>query len=217
MKFFENDSLEILFKKNLSYSEFLEKQKELTSKVQNKSKKNYIIVCNHSPLLTIGRGDRQNNSKGVSYGGSLPCYKIKRGGGLTFHGKNQLILYPIIKLDNKFGFRQYLDFLMSFSVDLLERFSSIRLKSKQNPLGLWYNHLKVGSLGISLERLVTNHGIAVNVNQIEVPLQELNPCGLHYDQYTSLMDVVGTSFSMELLFEQTIEKLLHTNIKEHRI
>ena len=60
-----------------------------------------LIVCEHDPVITKGRGTDKENllaSKDVLQKKSVDLFEIERGGDITFHGPGQIILYPIIDL-----------------------------------------------------------------------------------------------------------------------
>lgn len=199
---------EIFLAPNLPYQDFLQLQSELTEVVQSKRDKKYLIICNHPWLLTMGRGDRQNQNSGFTtptfLPEHLPQFHIKRGGGLTFHGPNQIIFYPIRALSSQFGLNEYLPWLAGLAQSLAQELAKVELEYKRNPLGLWHLNHKVASIGVGLERLVTNHGLALNISPIEqewINLVALNPCGLQGQVYRSLVEVSKINLSPDQCFE----------------
>src|SRR6185503_6105365 len=53
-----------------------------------------IIFCTHPPVVTLGRGTTAEDMTGWS--GST--VETSRGGRATYHGPNQIVIYPIIDL-----------------------------------------------------------------------------------------------------------------------
>ena len=193
MQTFFKEDITYFVKPQLGYLEFLRWQAELTEVVRNDSSKKFIILCNHPLLATMGRGDRQNQMLGLTStlpeNKNIPLHFIKRGGGLTIHGPHQLIVYPILKLSPDFGLNAYLEWLQTLVRSWVIKLGGPELEYRRNPLGLWFQEKKVASIGVGVERFVTNHGLALNVEEIpsEVAnLSELNPCGLASETYTSL-------------------------------
>jgi len=66
---------------------------------------NYLLFCEHPHVYTLGKsGDEKNlvipienlSSIGASY------HQINRGGDITYHGPGQIVVYPVIDLENFF-------------------------------------------------------------------------------------------------------------------
>jgi len=149
-----------------------------------------ILICSHPKVLTMGRGDRQKQEHGLTSNfHEHEVVNINRGGGLTFHAPNQVILYPVIKLNSRFGLNDHLCMMAkAFQHYLAPR---LELSYRRNPLGLWLNQKKAASIGVELRRFVTAHGLACNLQKIPFEtdfFHALNPCGLHSDVYTSLAE-----------------------------
>jgi len=52
--------------------------------------------------------------------------------------------------------------------------------------GLWVVNKKIGSVGISLKKGISIHGLALNVNPDLSPFSWINPCGLTNQAMTSI-------------------------------
>lgn len=175
-----------------------------------------ILICSHPKVLTMGRGDRQNSEQGFNSPiKDLDVVKINRGGGLTFHAENQVILYPVIRLNKNFGLNDHLCMMAKAYQNFLA--PKIKLEYKRNPLGLWFGERKLASIGIELKHFVTAHGLAFNLK--EIPFDQsffhaLNPCGLESKTYISLSELGieydWNEFSQGLL--ETYQALLKTKL-----
>ena len=53
-----------------------------------------LILCEHDPVVTVGRGA----APPALAAGSIPVVEVERGGEATFHGPGQLVAYPIFEL-----------------------------------------------------------------------------------------------------------------------
>ena len=89
---------------NLPYSEALILQKGLKESVSKEyNPYDYLLLLEHNNVITIGRtGDSNNlllNSNELKEKG-IEFFETDRGGDVTFHGKGQLIGYPIIRLQD---------------------------------------------------------------------------------------------------------------------
>ena len=66
---------------------------------------NYLISCEHQHVFTLGKsGDEKNllisKDKLESIGATY--HHINRGGDITYHGPGQIVVYPVIDLENFF-------------------------------------------------------------------------------------------------------------------
>ncbi len=58
-------------------------------------------------------------------------------------------------------------------------------RNDKNP-GIWVGNSKLGSIGISLKKGITFHGLALNVSPDLTPFSWINPCGLNNIEITSI-------------------------------
>lgn len=78
----------------INYTQALQKQELLVESVHQKQTPPTLIFCTHPPLVTKGRATQEGDI--THWDG--PVYEINRGGRATYHGPNQLMIYPIIPL-----------------------------------------------------------------------------------------------------------------------
>lgn len=198
----------------IDYEKYLRLLDFLTQLVRKDSNLKFFIFCNHTPLITNGRGDRQNSSLGniskVPLG--IEKYQINRGGGLTFHGPNQWIGYPILKLHAmKYPLKLHLDFLLNLVAKSLEEFN-IEPQIKMNPLGVWTkDNKKLASAGVGIDHWVTQHGIALNLESLpfsENDISLMSPCGLNGNTYTYAKEINDkiTLEAFQIVIENKIEQ-----------
>lgn len=57
-----------------------------------------VILLQHPPVLTLGAGSTEDNLLFDPSEPPLPLFRTERGGEATFHGPGQLVLYPILDL-----------------------------------------------------------------------------------------------------------------------
>src|SRR6478609_4617881 len=66
---------------------------------------NYLIFCEHPHVYTLGKSGDENNlliKKEDLHTIDASYYHINRGGDITYHGPGQLVVYPILDLENFF-------------------------------------------------------------------------------------------------------------------
>jgi len=199
----------------LAYPQFLQLQQIATEYVLAVGLDVYILT-NHTTLLTQGRGDRQNQSMGNQsiFPSDIPVYPIKRGGGVTMHHQQQLIFYPIIKLHpDRWSLIHHLSWLLEVTQKTIqEEFLVAGLTALRNPLGLWWDNQKIASVGVGVERFVTQHGIAINVGEQPLDIDawnRLNPCGLSSDTYSCLSKKLNRSLTVRE-FAQVFKQRIFT-------
>ncbi|MCB0541596.1 MAG: lipoate--protein ligase, partial [Bacteroidetes bacterium] len=92
------------FKELQPYKVVWDKQKELMQdalqqKKQGLTPKNHIIFVEHTPVFTLGKSADENNILLKNENLGADVFRIERGGDVTFHGPGQLVVYPIIDLE----------------------------------------------------------------------------------------------------------------------
>jgi lipoate-protein ligase B len=162
------------------------------------------LFLEHTPVFTLGRrGGLENlkvsmdflNKRGVA------IVKAERGGDITYHGPGQLIVYPIVDLD-KAGLG-VTDFVHNLEEIMIRTAADFLVEAKRNKInrGVWVEDRKLGSIGISIRKGVSFHGLALNVNTDLVPFNWVHPCGLRGTRMTSLEHEKGQIVPMERVRE----------------
>lgn len=156
-----------------------------------------LLFVEHPPVFTLGR-----KTPGVRDGAALPAelagipvHIIERGGEATYHGPGQLVVYPILTLDVKFGPKAYLRAMEESLIAVLAHFG-LEGYWQDGKTGVWLkdsqNHeRKIASLGIAVRKGVSYHGLALNVCNDLRPFSLIQPCGFAPTVMTSLSEVLG--------------------------
>lgn len=197
-------------------------QRQTVQRVRDTNEQ-WLIACSHPEVLTHGRG-LQKPKKGQSFELThfhhedfpqlpVPLFQIERGGGLTFHHPGQLILYPIVKLHpQRLGLSTLVDHLLTSVRGALEERAVTGLDHERDLLGLWHGYQKLASVGIAVDRMVTLHGLALNVSRFETlknKLSFLAPCGMGLNTYTSVEDICGKALTPQDLAPEVIGRFTH--------
>ncbi len=177
---------------------------------------NYLLFCEHPHVFTIGKsGDEKNlvipvenlSTIGASY------YQINRGGDITYHGPGQLVVYPVIDLENFFtDIHQYMRTLEE-SVILTAKELGIETGRVKGLTGVWLDWedgqraRKICALGVKTSRWVTMHGLAVNVNTDLSYFNHIVPCGIADKAVTSLKKELNANQNMDQLKEILKQKI----------
>lgn len=176
------------------YSDCWVFQKELLKLRAEGLVRDSLILTEHNPVITMGRGtDRANlvaneavlKAKGVS------VYEIERGGDITFHGPGQLVAYPIIDLKRRNrDTHKYLRDLEKVIINSLNKLGLVA-GLKKGLTGVWVNDSKVAAIGVGVSKWITYHGLALNVNTDLDYFHLINPCGITEYPVSSISSLIN--------------------------
>jgi lipoate-protein ligase B len=172
-----------------------------------------ILSVEHPRVFTLGRrGGRENlcvsddflARKGVAV---MPT---DRGGNITYHGPGQLVVYPIIHLSRRR--LKVVDFVGGLEQAMIATAGHWGIDAASDPVnrGVWVAGDKLGSIGITVRRGVSFHGLALNVNTDMEPFTWINPCGLNQVRMTSFERQLGVPVSMDEARRVMAESLAET-------
>jgi lipoyl(octanoyl) transferase len=162
---------------------------------------NTLFFVEHDPVLTLGANfhrdnllltDKQYEELGIEV---LPT---ERGGDVTYHGPNQLVIYPIFNLA-EFG-RDLHRWLRDLEETMLTTLRDFNLEGQRLPAvntGVWVNQKKIAAIGIKVRRWVSMHGIALNCDNDLRPFEYIVPCGIRDFGVTSLTQETGRTITIE--------------------
>ena len=171
------------------YKKALNIQLDLLDKRKNNLIPDTLILLEHSPTITIGRGgDLKNLLVSQSYLKDRGIYfeQISRGGDITFHGPGQIVAYPIMDLNNLGrDIHKYLRSLEHLIIDMLKNYG-IKATGLKDVTGVWTNEKKIASIGIGVKRWITYHGFAININNNLNYYDMIIPCGLSKVRMTNV-------------------------------
>lgn len=168
-----------------------------------------FIFCNHPHVYTLGRG----NERGVKDlkefdlddSNQLPfrVFKIHRGGGITFHHPGQWIFYPIRAIKESYTLEDHMCWLLkSVATVLKENFKLENVVTAKKLMGVWIDRKKLASIGVGVNRFVTEQGLALNLSfdeQAKLGLQAISPCGMEAEVYTDVSSLIKPIEKRELL------------------
>lgn len=133
-----------------------------------------VVLCEHEPVVTVGRGSPAPQLDTAS----IEVIEVERGGEATFHGPGQLVAYPILKLpEGRRDLHRYLRDLEQVVIDSLAEIE-VAGERRAGLTGVWVAGRKVCSIGVSVRRWVTWHGLALNLNADLAAFAAFRPCGL---------------------------------------
>lgn len=159
-----------------------------------------VILVEHPPVFTLGRRGGLENltvTPEVLETKGIQVQPIERGGNITYHGPGQLVAYPIFNINA--ARIKVVEFVAALEQVMAQTAAHWGIYAKGDPVnrGAWVGVRKLGSIGITIRRGVSFHGLALNVNTDLTPFQWMNPCGIKDCEMTSLAREVGETVSMQ--------------------
>jgi lipoyl(octanoyl) transferase len=185
----------------IDYNEATEKQLALVERVADGAPET-IVFCRHPHVVTLGRGSEPSDLQG--WAGATA--ETSRGGRATYHGPNQIIIYPILNLTKDhatFRARDLHDYMRALELAMIKALRGIGLvqasteESEGDDLtktGVWVGEKKIASIGIAVRKWISYHGCAINVEHDPLAFTGINPCGFSTSTMTSVQDVLGAPY-----------------------
>jgi lipoate-protein ligase B len=149
-----------------------------------------LLLLEHPPVYTKGRragagdlpmGEAWYRAQGIDVADS------DRGGRVTYHGPGQLVGYPIVAT------RDVLEYVRTLERALIAALADedVHADVREGLTGVWVGERKIGSIGVHVQRGVTTHGFAINVDCDLQPFEWVVPCGIAGVRMTSLCRETG--------------------------
>ncbi len=157
-----------------------------------------LLVLEHSAVLTLGRHADERfvrASEDDLRARGIELIRVERGGEVTYHGPGQLVAYPILALSRRgLLVRPLVRALEATLADTCRAFG-VEADRRDGHPGCWVlpegaEPRKIGALGLRIERGISFHGVALNVNPDLADFELLDACGMP--------GVISTSIAAEL-------------------
>ncbi|MCL4130563.1 UNVERIFIED_CONTAM: hypothetical protein GTU68_031229, partial [Idotea baltica] len=176
------------------------------------------LICQHPHVYTLGKSGKEENlllgekelaEKKVNF------YKINRGGDITYHGPGQLVIYPILDLENFFTDIHKFLRLLEEAVILTLADYGIEAGRVDGYTGVWLElnkerllgERKICAMGVKASRWVTMHGLALNVNTDLAYFRNIIACGIQDKAVTSMQMELEKALDMNEVAVVLIEKM----------
>lgn len=200
------------------YQDFLHFQMNAQEIIRQHRDYKIFIFCNHPHCFTLGRGNERGRDdllefdRSIEKNLSFSLYKIHRGGGITFHYPGQWIFYPIVSINTNYTLDDHLCWLLKSVKNTLKcEFALEKVMATKKLLGVWYERKKLASIGVGLNRFVTEHGLALNLiydKDMFTELIKVNPCGMDSQTYMSVDQLIGPSENLVQKFHEVYIEMI---------
>jgi lipoyl(octanoyl) transferase len=194
----------------VAYVPTWELQDELAEQRRGRRIGDRLLLVEHFPVYTIGRGGDETNLLATparlrEIGAEF--VRIDRGGDVTYHGPGQIVAYPIVELRDPLDLRRYVRTLEEAIIATAAAFGVVADRIG-GLTGVWVDgDRKLAAIGVRVRRGVTTHGLALNVNTDLRWFAEMVPCGIRDKEVTSLAREVGGPIEMGAVEDRLASEL----------
>ena len=173
-----------------------------------------LLLLEHPPTITLGRGadrshvllsDAQLEAQGID------LVETDRGGDVTYHGRGQLVGYPVFHLGRPVWDRDLHRYLRGLEEALITALADVGIAAGRFPgfTGVWVGlespaPRKIAAIGIKASRWITTHGFALNVSTSLREFGAIVPCGITGYGVTSVARELGRPVSVADLVEPVV-------------
>ena len=182
------------------YAAGLRMQQAMAAYVAPGDRPDQILVLEHNPVFTLGRNATRQDihvADGFLKERGVEIFETDRGGQVTYHGPGQIVIYPICNLK---GGREDVGRLVRGLEEAMIRTAAdfgVTAQRLQGFPGIWVETPrgleKLGALGLHLNRWITTHGIAFNVDPDLAHFRWITPCGITDKGVCSLKSLLGAA------------------------
>lgn len=163
-----------------------------------------LIICEHDEIVTIGPRARND---GITPPEDYATSAVDRGGGLTWHGPGQIVVYPIFKwdLEGESNVKAIISILEEWVIKAL-LVHGISASRDERMQGVWIGENKICSIGLSFLRWTSRHGLTINYDTPLGRVETVSGCGLGKDTTTSL-STLGFNLTRKQILNSLIENV----------
>lgn len=182
----------------IDYPLALQRQLDLVALVHQELARDTLVFCSHPPVVTLGRATRD----GDVCGWVGETIEVSRGGRATYHGPNQIVVYPILDMNQRN--RDLHKLMRTMEEAIIRTLADFGVKAEGRTLqvqdgeaepaeatGVWIGSRKIASIGIGARKWVSYHGLALNVESDPNAFQGMKPCGFTTGTMISLEEILG--------------------------
>jgi len=163
-----------------------------------------VWLLEHPALYTAGTSSRPQQLIEARF----PVHTAGRGGQFTYHGPGQRVGYVMLDLKRRApDVRRFVVSIEEWIIRTLAGFN-VRGERRDDRIGVWVRRPdkgagvedKIAAIGIRVQRWVTLHGFALNIEPDLSHFSGIVPCGVADPRYgvTSLADLGRTASMLEV-------------------
>ena len=168
----------------IEYNDAVELMSELQMQRIQEEIPDTLMILEHPEIVTVGPRARND---GMHPPADYATQAVDRGGGLTWHGPGQLVVYPILHW-NQEDEKSVSAIIHKLEEWVIASLATLDIKGYRDERmqGVWVEERKICSIGLSFLRWVSRHGFTINYNTPSGRVENLAGCGLAESTTTSL-------------------------------
>jgi len=198
----------------VDYRAAWELQRRIHAEVVSGTRPDSLLLLEHLPVYTAGKLTAENERPRDG----AEVVDIDRGGKITWHGPQQLVGYPIVKLPIPID---VVGFVRDLERTLIEVCSQLGVATVpiEGRSGVWVapegeEARKVCAIGMRVSKRATMHGFALNCANDLTWAQNVIPCGIDDAGVTSLSQEAGRRIAVADVVDTAAEAM--TELVAHR-
>jgi lipoyl(octanoyl) transferase len=199
----------------LGYDDALAQMESRAAAIARGEARELVWLLEHPPLYTAGTSARPDELIEARF----PVHTSGRGGQFTYHGPGQRVGYVMLDLKRRApDVRRFVATVEQWIIGTLAAFN-VRGERRDDRIGVWVRRPdkgeayedKIAAIGIRIQRWVTLHGFALNIEPDLSHFSGIVPCGVADRRYgvTSLADlgVIVSMPEVDMALRKTFEPL----------
>lgn len=157
---------------------------------RNIDSKDQLWLVEHDPVFTLGLAGKEEHILIRNH--DIPIVRTDRGGQVTYHGPQQIVIYLLIDIKRLgISIRDLVTRIENGVIRYLAQFGIIANGDRDAP-GVYVAGKKIASLGLKIRKGCSYHGLSFNFGLDKKPFSYINPCGYAGLQVVNLNELVAT-------------------------
>jgi lipoyl(octanoyl) transferase len=178
----------------IEYQDAWNMQREIHRKICEENHPDVVALLEHQSVFTAGRSTKPEDRPSDS----SPVFDIDRGGRITWHGKGQIVCYPIIRLADPVDVVAHVRRLEKLIINVCHKLDldTFQIEGRS---GVWVKGApdkKIAAIGIRVAKRVTMHGFALNCDNSLDAFRKIVPCGIGDADVTTLSLELGRTVTV---------------------
>jgi lipoyl(octanoyl) transferase len=207
----------------VAYETALEVMEARAAAIADGAAPELVWLLEHPPLYTAGTSAKPEELIEARF----PVHHTGRGGQFTYHGPGQRVAYVMLDLKRRGpDVRRFVATLEEWIIRTLAAFN-VTGERREDRIGVWVRRPqkgveredKIAAIGIRINRWVTLHGIAINVDCDLSHYAGIVPCGVAEPRYgvTSMADLglPVTMAEVDMILRREFEALFGPIASNH--
>jgi lipoyl(octanoyl) transferase len=185
----------------VSYPEAVAVMERHVDAIRHHGAPELIWLTEHPPVYTAGTSARAED---LLVQDRFPVFQTGRGGGYTYHGPGQRVVYMMLDLALRGrDVRCYVRLIERWVIEALAHLG-VAGHLREGRTGIWIARPekgegaedKIAAIGVRVRRWVAFHGVSINVAPSLSHFSGINACGITDQGVTSLSNL-GKIFSLD--------------------